>query len=35
MQAFQLNQDSYLLYQYSATTIESFLDELVGGRKMF
>jgi hypothetical protein len=35
MQAFQLNQDSYLLHQYSATTVESFLNKLVGGRKMF
>lgn len=31
----QLSWDSDLLYQNSATTIQSFLDELIGGREMF
>lgn len=34
MQASQLNQDFYLLHQYTATAIEPFLNKLVGSRKM-
>ena len=31
---FQLNWDFYLLHQNSATTIKTFLYELIGGREM-